>query len=394
MKYIDTEKHLIKSWCNNPDDGAIEQAKNIANLPFIHKHVSLMPDFHLGFGMPIGCVIACKNVIIPNAVGKDGGCGVLAVKTSLKFKEIDQSLIKNIMSDIRNLIPIGLGKHHQKKQDKKYMPESVVNISVTKDARPICYREYDNARKSLGTLGSGNHFWEIQKDEDGFIWFMIHSGSRNLGSKVADHYNKLAVELNAKWYSSVPKSHDLAFLPTYTKEAQLYLSEMDYCLEFAKCSRDLMAERTKEAFLNHIECEFEESINIHHNYAAIENHFGANVWVHRKGATSAREGELGIIPGSQGTNSYIVKGLGNKESFTSCSHGAGRVMGRKQAQRELNLEDEINKLEDQGIIHSIRNVKDLDEATGAYKCVDIVMEEQKDLVEIVTKLSPLAVIKG
>lgn len=240
-----------------------------------------------------------------------------------------------------------------------------------------------------------NHFLEIQKGSDGYIWVMIHSGSRNLGKKVGDHYNKIAKELNERWFSSIPKEWDLAFLPTSEEVALDYICEMQYCVDFALANRKLMIERIKDAFYS--TCygvEFDDIINIAHNYARMEHHFGHNVWVHRKGATSAKLGEIGIIPGSQGTSSYIVKGKGNIESFQSCSHGAGRLMGRKQAQKTLNLSEEIKRLDEQGIIHGIRNVEDLDEASGAYKDISVVMENQSDLVDILVELKPLAVIKG
>jgi len=426
MIVITTEKKPIKSWCNVPEAGAIGQAINLANLPFLFKHVALMPDTHQGYGMPIGGVIACENVVVPNAVGVDIGCGMAAVKTSLT--DISSEDLKRLMGVIRRTVPVGF-KHHTQAQDEELMPRKrydfLDNGGFVAVEYPTVYVEYTSARKQLGTLGGGNHFIEIQKGSDGYIWFMIHSGSRNLGYKVAKTYNTQAQELCKQWHSDIPKfkgEDGLAFLPVKTKEGQAYLREMQYCLDFAKANRDLMIKRIKQAFShdlcpscggkggnNNQKCTsgcqgglvtitsnitFEETINIHHNYAALENHFGKNVWVHRKGATSAREGQLGIIPGSQGTSSYIVRGKGNPESFMSCSHGAGRRMGRKQAQRELNLEEEKAKLDAKGIVHSIRNVKDLDEASGAYKNIDMVMEEQEDLVEIVTKLEPLAVIKG
>ncbi len=245
-------------------------------------------------------------------------------------------------------------------------------------------------------MGGGNHFIEIQKGSDRHVWIMIHSGSRNIGLKVAKHYNKLAIHLNERWHSSVDKKQDLAFLPIEIQEAKDYFAEMQYCVDFAFANRLLMMERIKSVFTSVIGETFSalEFINIAHNYARWESHFGTDVIVHRKGATSAREGEVGIIPGSQGTKSYIIQGKGNTESFQSCSHGAGRTMGRKQAQRELVLEEEIEKLNSRGIVHSIRNTRDLDEAPGAYKNIDTVMANQVDLVDILVELSPLAVIKG
>lgn len=239
-----------------------------------------------------------------------------------------------------------------------------------------------------------NHFIEIQKGSDGFIWIMLHSGSRNFGLKIAHEYHEKAKFWCEKWYSNIPE-HDLSFFPIETKEAKEYFDAMNFALSFAKENRFRMIEQIKNAFVSSVpEVSFGEIINIHHNYAAWEHHFGEDVIVHRKGATLAREGTIGLIPGSQGTKSYVVKGKGNVNSFMSCSHGAGRKMGRKQAQRELNLETEQKRLDDQGIVHSVRSLSDLDEAAGAYKDITVVMENQKDLVDILVELSPLAVIKG
>ncbi len=387
MKYIDTEGVIIKSWCENPDENALAQAKNLANLPFIFRQVCLMPDTHEGYGMPIGGVIATNGVVIPNAVGVDIGCGMLAAASCLT--DIDQATLKRILAKIRETIPVGFD-HHEQAQDQSLMPQM-----DDPGLYPEVSRQYRSACKQIGTLGGGNHFIEIQKGSDGRIWYMIHSGSRNIGLKVANRYNQTAILLNERWRAAVPKKWELAFLPIETEEAKTYLREMRYCLAFALANRKLMARRVQEAIRAEIpEAEFDESINIHHNYAVFEHHFGKNVIVHRKGATSAREGEMGIIPGSQGTASYIVRGKGNPESFTSCSHGAGRKMGRREAIRSLDLDAEKKALDDRGILHAIRGRQDLEEAAGAYKDIDIVMEEQRDLVEIVTKLDPLAVIKG
>lgn len=385
MKYFQEDGLVIKSWCENPEDGAINQALHLAALPFAFHHICLMPDTHQGYGMPIGGVMATMGVIIPNAVGVDIGCGMCAIKTSLT--EINTGTLKEIMGKVRPIIPLGMTRHKEP-QDKRFMPSAGFVEGI------VVEREYDKALCQLGTLGGGNHFIEIQKGDDGHIWIMLHSGSRNLGKQVADHYNKAAVAINEKYFSRIPKEWELAFLPLESDEGQAYLREMSYCVDFALANRKLMAERIMGVFYKITECSFEPMINIAHNYATMENHFGKNVLVHRKGATSARKGEIGIIPGSQGTASYIVEGTGNIDSFASCSHGAGRKMGHKQAERTLNLEEEVKHLNDKGIIHSIRSAKDLDEAAGAYKDIDVVMEEQKDLVEILIKLEPLAVIKG
>jgi len=388
MKIISDNRLIIKSWCNQPEQSAIEQASNLANLPFAYHHIALMPDTHQGYGMPIGAVLATENVIVPNAVGVDIGCGMVACKT--KYTYLAKEQIKQIIDNIRKMVPVGLS-HRNTPLDIPTPPENA----------NICKQQYDRARHQLGTLGGGNHFIEIQKGSDGHIWFMVHSGSRNLGKQVCDHYNDIAKRLNSQYFSSVDPKIDLAFLPLDSEFGQNYIVEMNYCNEFARLNRKQMAMDIVQAMFQVVKQEViditvfdKELINVGHNYARLEHHFGKNVWVHRKGATSAKLGEIGIIPGSQGTKSYIVEGLGNKDSFMSCSHGAGRKMGRKQAQQNLSLEQEIKLMDDKGIVHGIRNIKDLDEVSGAYKDIDIVMQEQQDLVKIKVELLPLGVLKG
>jgi len=249
MKYIQEAigTKLIKCWCNEPEDGAVEQAKDLARLPFIFKHVALMPDCHLGYGMPIGGVVACQGVVIPNAVGVDIGCGMAAVKTSLRAEDLSQDRIKGIMSLIRKKVPVGFHKHNEG-QGINLMPsfKGIQDLFGDAFSKSICLQNHDNACKSLGTLGGGNHFIELQKDEEGFVWIMIHSGSRNLGKQICDHYNGIAIDLNKKYYNY---TKDLAFLPLDSQEGQDYLLEMDYALRFAQANRDLMLERVKEALV-------------------------------------------------------------------------------------------------------------------------------------------------
>lgn len=386
---IDKQKLPIKLWLEDIEDGAMAQIMNLSNLPFAFKHIAVMPDSHQGYGMPIGGVLATRGYVIPNAVGVDIGCGMCAIRTSIQ--EINISQIKEIMGKIRESVPVGFN-HNKEKQDESFMPmpfEELKEMKIT-----VVERQYESALKQIGTLGGGNHFIELQKGNDGFVWVMIHSGSRNLGKQVADYYNKIADELNERYFSIIDKKQELAFLPINSPEGIAYLMEMNFCVDFALANRKLMMEKIKACIYEVMNNSFEPMINIAHNYAIMEHHFNSDVMIHRKGATLAREGTIGIIPGSQGTKSYIVKGLGNTESFNSCSHGAGRKMGRNQAIKTLNLEEEIKKLNDQNIVHAIRGVKDLDEASGAYKDIDVVMNNQKDLVEILVELSPLGVIKG
>lgn len=389
MRYFNEEGAVvIKSWCDNPEDGAIEQAKNVARLPFAFKQVCLMPDTHQGYGVPIGCVLATQKYIVPNATGNDIGCGMRALRTSLSDISVDS--IKEIMSGIRKAIPLGKNRHKEA-QSMSLMP-TIYNLGLDLN---IVRENYQSALESLGTLGGGNHFLEIQRGSDGYIWIMLHSGSRNLGSQVATYYNKKAVELNERYFSQVPTEHELAFLPVDSKYGQAYVAEMSYCVEYASANRGLMATRVKEIFTDVVkDVQFGDTIDVAHNYARLEHHFGKNLVIHRKGATSAKEDELGLIPGSLGSCSYIVVGLGDEESFQSCSHGAGRKLSRRKAIETLDLEKEIRILNNQGVIHGVRGKDDLAESTGSYKDINEVMKNQEDLVKIVTTLKPIASIKS
>lgn len=391
-KVINSEKIPIRLWLEEVEEGALAQILNLANFPFAFHHIVILPDCHQGYGMPIGGVLATEKVIVPNAVGVDIGCGMSAIRTNLE--EIEQGKLKNIINEIRRQIPLGF-KHHKIAQNNSKMPE-LKGSEFKIEQLPVISREYSNALYQLGTLGGGNHFIEIQKGSDGYIWIMVHSGSRNLGKQVADYYNKKAKQLNQKLKIKGTAEKQLAFLPMDSTEGQKYFHEMQFCMDFAFANRKLMMETASSIFNEEFKGKigFNPIINIAHNYASYEEHFGKHVFIHRKGATQAKKGQTGIIPGSQGTDSFIVKGKGNPDSFESCSHGAGRQLGRKQAQRVLNLEEEVQYLESRSILHSIRNKKDLDEAPGAYKDIQKVLDQQKDLVEILVKLTPLAVVKG
>jgi tRNA-splicing ligase RtcB len=388
MKIIDTKHRVpIKSWCKPLSEGAMKQAINLTALPFAYHHIALMADCHEGFGMPIGGVIACLDAIVPNAVGVDIGCGMCAVQSDLRPEGIDKETIRTICNSIQKTIPMGFD-HHKKDQlwDGFQKAPDV----------PILHTELASARRQLGTLGGGNHFIEIQRGSDGHLWFMVHSGSRNFGYKIARHYHEKALAYCEKRKLTLP-DRDLAYLPMDTKEAEKYKSAMDFALQFARANRNAMKEQCKEILERIAHCRFLTEIDIHHNYAAQETHFGRMVIVHRKGATSARRGETGIIPGSMGTGSYIVEGLGNPESFESCSHGAGRIMGRNEANRRLSLEDARQAMK--GVIFDgwksgKKKKLDLSEAPQAYKDIESVMEAQKDLVEVKVRLTPMGVVKG
>ncbi len=396
----------LKSWCPDPEAEALAQAANLAAHPAVVSHVALMPDCHVGYGMPIGGVIACRDAVIPNAVGVDIGCGMGAVRTTATIEQFpDLSGIRKILEAIKVRVPVGEGNGHRHPQPWHGFEK--FEDGLGRGGRPGWMDEtgLHRDRLNLGTLGGGNHFIELQADTDGVIWMMLHSGSRNLGYRVANYYHRLARSLNEKWRTAIP-SPDLAFLPLDESEGEAYLRDMNFALAYARENRRCMMEVFKEVLSHHLPgITFTEEINIHHNYAAVENHFGRDVWVHRKGATSARRDELGIIPGSMGTSSYIVRGLGNPESFTSCSHGAGRRMGRKEADRRLSVEecdramagivyDRWHRVGGHGRRAGKGGLLDLSEAPQAYKDIDTVIANQRDLVEPVIKLRPLGVIKG
>ncbi len=391
----------IYSWTESIEEMALKQAIDLTKLPFIFHHVALMPDVHPGYGMPIGGVIACDNVVIPNAVGVDIGCGMIAVQTDRHSDILNIQEIRKLFDNLAKLIPVGKGCFKEFQDWKGFEKYESCFMKDLKLLGWYTDHIWNLAKKSIGSLGSGNHFLELQKGDDGFLWLMIHSGSRNLGYKIAEYYNKIALDLNHKFYSSLPNK-DLAFLPVDSQWGQDYIRDMNFALSFAFENRQIMMNRFKEC-LNDIfpYIQFSQEINIHHNYANLENHYGKNVWVHRKGSTSAKNGELGIIPGSMGTPSYIVKGLGNRDSFMSCSHGAGRPMSRTDASKKLTKEECDKSMK--GIIcgrwNKIKRGKlkgeyDLSEAPGAYKNINVVISEQKDLVTPIVKLEPIGSLKG
>ncbi|MCX7787532.1 MAG: RtcB family protein [Spirochaetes bacterium] len=383
MRKIDSERIPIYIWADEVDEETLRQTKNIANLPIAYHHVALMPDAHVGFGMPIGGVLATEDAIVPNAVGVDIGCGMHAVRTSLK--DVPRSTLETIASKIRSRIPLGF-EHHKHPRSWEGFQEAP-DLSIVR-------QELDSARHQLGTLGGGNHFIELQKDHSGHLWIMVHSGSRNFGLKIAEEYNRKAKNYCSEHKLSLPDSN-LAYLPVDSKLGREYIEGMNFALRFARENRRQIMEDILY-ILEEISGPFEvtDRIDIHHNYAAPEKHYGKEVIVHRKGATAAHKSVRGIIPGSQGSSSFIVEGKDNPLSFKSCSHGAGRRLGRNEARKKLSLEEEVRRLESLGVIHAVRKPKDLDEASGAYKDIHRVMDAQKDLVDIVMELHPLAVVKG
>jgi len=402
MKVIDSENIPIKMWLDKIEPETEKQARNLANLSIAFHHIAIMPDAHVGYGMPIGGVLATIDAVVPNAVGVDIGCGMVAAKSLLK--EIGENTLKKILGELRKEIPVGFN-HHKK-------PQKWEGFEQAPDV-PIIQQELSSARKQIGTLGSGNHFLEILQevgDEkwgikgEGNIWLMLHSGSRNFGLKVANFYHRKAQQFCERNSVALP-SQDLAFLALDSEEGREYWRAMKYSLDFARANRDLMMKRFMEIFSDITGEEFvnfnrqhnpeskkqEVYVGIHHNYAAREEHFGREVIVHRKGATQAFAGQLGIVPGSMGTPSFIVEGLGNPESFKSCSHGAGRQMSRREANKKISEKEAEKAIA--GVLFGHWHGK-FDEAPQAYKNIEEVIEQQKDLAKPIVKLKPLAVVIG
>ena len=388
----------IKSWASILEDGALEQARNLANLPITMHHVALMPDAHQGFGMCIGGVIFTDGAVIPNAVGVDIGCGVAMMPLGLTVDDLGGKLQATI-DIIAARVPTGFRQHEHpmSEQDAFAAFDLASDGSVIELPASVKYEWWRKAIPSMGTLGGGNHFIEFQADDDGNVYVMLHSGSRGLGKMIGDFYHKLAVEECHRWHTQLP-TDDLAFFPLGTPGWGVYMSAMTFGLSYAETNRNLMLEEVKIAVLNSWpNAKPYVLVNVHHNYAAWENHFGKNGIVHRKGAIRARLGETLLIPGSMGTASYIGRGLGNSDSYDTCQHGAGRAMGRKDAERRYakgELENLGKFMGERGILMGGHASDAIDEHPNAYKDIETVMADSADLVEPVTRLRPVGCIKG
>lgn len=383
IPYFSPNKKL-KSWIplEKIDENAIQQINDLSLIPDIFKWIAIMPDVHPGFGMPIGGVLALSENIIPNAVGVDIGCGVVSLKTNLSVDMI-KPVLKDLLTEIMKKIPLG---HNWR---KKPLVSSIFDETI--EDKTI-QKELKNARKQLGTLGGGNHFIEIQHDEEDVVYVTLHTGSRNLGNKVASAHHRHAERYCKRNNIDVPPG--LAYFPYKSTEGSNYLKAMDFCIRFASENRQKIADivlNTMNGQFNNL--EERERIETVHNYAKLENHFNKQVMVHRKGAVEAK-GKV-IIPGSMGTVTYICEGLENSDAFRSCSHGAGRVMGRNEAKRKLRYEDVMKDLNERNVMVVSPGKKSIvEEARQVYKNIEEVMDYQKDLVRPVIKLTPLGVVKG
>jgi len=392
----------VKIWTDDVDQASIDQLTNISNMPFIHKHVAAMPDVHLGKGATIGSVIATKGAIIPAAVGVDLGCGMMAVKTSLRANDLPDNL-HSLRCDLELAIPHGRTNNGGAGDKGGWVNTPPVEAHSAWGKLRFDYEgiiaKHPKARgyntwQHMGTLGTGNHFIEICLDESGNVWIMLHSGSRGAGNRIGSYFIEKAKEEMQRYYiDKFLPDQDLSYLVEHTELFDDYVRAVEWAQKFAELNRSVMMNAVLGVMRSHFG-EFDcngMAINCHHNYISRENHFGSNVIVTRKGAIRARESDYGIIPGSMGAKSYIVRGKGNAESFHSCSHGAGRKMGRKEAERQFTVSDLI--VQTAGI-ECPKDQARVDEIPAAYKDIDEVMKNQSDLVEIVHTLKQVVNIKG
>lgn len=395
----------IKVWTTDIEPEALVQLKNLARLPFIAKEgVACMPDVHAGIGSTVGTVIATEKALIPAAVGVDIGCGMVATRLSLKAHQLPDSLAK-IRSAIEAVVPMGKGGDHTKttgmmgdmgtrKGPFGWLVHSLHdNNAVRKVFGGDAGKATEKAWKQVGTLGSGNHFIEICTDENDDVWVMLHSGSRGIGNMVGSYYIDKAKELMQQFHITLPDGA-LAYLPQGTALFDEYKEAVSWAQQYALENRKAMLEVVLDVLRKEIPTPFgitEEAINCHHNYVEKEHHFGRDMWVTRKGAIRAREGDLGIIPGSMGQRSYIVRGKGNKEAYCSCSHGAGRAMSRTEARKRFTVADLAAQTAG---VECRKDDAVLDEIPGSYKDIDVVMANQKSLVAIVHTLKQVLCCKG
>ena len=368
---------------------ARQQLVNISQLPIVHHHVAAMPDVHLGIGATVGSVIPTLHAIIPAAVGVDIGCGMMATRLSLTGNDLGEKELKRVFDQISRDVPVGFGQHDDAVSDVKPFQKGLKSIL---DRHPGVQKRIGRKsdwRRQLGTLGGGNHFIEVCFDESQRVWAMLHSGSRGIGNAIGSYFIELAKKDNQV---QLP-DRDLAYFPEGAKHFDDYIEAVGWAQDYARANREEMMDLVLEAMRRHLP-SFEvtgEAVNCHHNYVERERHYGEDVWLTRKGAIRAREGELGIIPGSMGARSYIVRGKGSAQSFHSCAHGAGRRMSRNAAQKQFKVEDLIRQTN--GVI--CRKDKGvLDEIPGAYKDIDEVMANQSDLVDAVHTLKQVLCVKG
>jgi len=396
IKQVITEGRLpVKIWTDEVEPHARQQLVNLSTLPFIYRHVAAMPDVHSGIGATIGSVIATQNAIIPAAVGVDIGCGMIACRLSLEANDLSEVLLKKVYDQINRDVPVGREQHKEDRALTDYALPFGTQLQRMTDKHPKLLKSFGKSSdwvRQMGSLGGGNHFIELCLDESNRIWVMLHSGSRGIGNAIGSYFIELARKDMERWMINLP-DRDLAYFPEGTDHFDDYSEAVHWAQDYAYANRQAMLDLILAALARHLPA-FQvtaEAVNCHHNYVTRENHYGANVWITRKGAIRARAGDLGIIPGSMGAKSFIVRGKGNPESFCSCSHGAGRKMSRTAAEKAFTTADLARQTEgvvcrkDKGVI---------DEIPGAYKDIDEVMTNQEDLVEVVHTLKQVVCVKG
>lgn len=400
------DDHKLLNFASHIDDNTIEQAKQTAAMPFVHPHVALMPDAHSGKGSAVGTVIPTLNAVIPAAVGVDIGCGMIAARTDYTAADISSLDLAALRESIESAIPLSPGNYNRSTDRFPFTEariEALQNLAWPgDDGQDLTHRNVDLShspkwREQLGSLGGGNHFIELCLDELDRVWLFLHSGSRGVGNKIAQKHIKVAQKLCDRWWIKLPNP-DLAYLPQGTPEFVSYIRELNWAQQFALQNRAEMMDRFRRAFAHWVGCDPEvadeieaERINTHHNYTRKEQHGGRDVWLTRKGAIDAHEGVPGIIPGSMGTRSYIVRGKGNSAGLCSAPHGAGRRFSRTEARRRYTVDDLAARM--QGIEYR-HGDEWIDEIPDAYKDIDIVMADAGDLVTIEHELRQLLNVKG
>ena len=385
----------VKVYTGDMEAAARQQLVNVSRLPIVHHHVAAMPDVHLGIGATVGAVIPTLRAIIPAAVGVDIGCGMIATRLSLTANDVDEARLRKIFNQISRDVPVGFNQHDERHARDSAARPFARKLKQIRERHPGIEKrigKHSDWVRQLGTLGGGNHFIEVCLDESNRVWVMLHSGSRGIGNAIGTYFIELARKDAERNRIRLP-DRDLAYFPEGAQHFDDYVEAVGWAQDYARANRVEMLDLVLEALRRHLP-PFEataEAVNCHHNYVERETHFGKQVWLTRKGAIRARAGDLGIIPGSMGARSYIVRGKGSADSFDSCAHGAGRRMSRTQAEKRFSVGD-LEKQTEGVVCRKDKGV--LDEIPGAYKDIDEVMANQSDLVEVVHTLKQIVCVKG
>jgi tRNA-splicing ligase RtcB len=388
------EGHKVVNFASQIDEGTIDQAKQTAALPFVYPYVALMPDAHAGRGAAVGTVIPTLGAVIPAAVGVDIGCGMIAARTRFAAADLSGKDLTHLRHSIESSIPLSAGSYNRSLRRFVFTAARIKDLERIANEDNVSLSHSPKWKEQLGTLGGGNHFIELCVDSDDAVWMFLHSGSRGVGHKIASHHIKVAKQLCDRLHITLPDS-DLAYLPEDTAEFDDYIRELHWAQRFALANREEMMDRFRQAFAHWMQVQPEdvevERINTHHNYSQREHHADKDVWLTRKGAVDAHRGVMGVIPGSMGTRSYIVRGKGNPASLCSAPHGAGRRFSRTEAKRRFTVDDLAERMKGIEYRHGEQWV---DEIPDAYKPIDVVMEDSRELVDVVTSLRQIVNVKG